>query len=142
MSSKIPARYCRRHRVKQASVARRLIFAGAPSIIIEMQSIRLGSAVCVLGLICCLGTGCGSIPHDVGLAERCADIMQRAFSSATIEIGKSDVSATSLTTIVARVEGIRSDIPPEGPVRRDLAVECQFDNNILTGFRWTAGPQH
>jgi hypothetical protein len=68
--------------------------------------------------------------------------MQRAFSSATIEIGKSDVSATSLTTIVARVEGIRSDIPPEGPLRRDLAVECQFDNNILTGFRWTAGPQN
>jgi hypothetical protein len=25
---------------------------------------------------------------------------------------------------------------------RDLAVECQFDNNILTGFRWTAGPLH
>jgi hypothetical protein len=98
--------------------------------------------VCVLGLICCLGTRCSSIPHDVGLAERCADIMQRAFPSATIEIGKSDVSATSLTTIVARVEGIRSDIPPEGPLRRDLAVECQFDNNILTGFRWTAGPQH
>jgi hypothetical protein len=119
-----------------------LIFAGAPSIIIEMQSIRLGSAVCVLGLICCLGAGCGSIPHDVGLAERCADIMQRAFPSATIEIGKSDASATSLTTIVARVEGIRSDIPPEGSLRRDLAVECQFDNNILTGFRWTAGPAH
>ena len=108
----------------------------------EMQSIRLGSAVCVLGLVCCLGTGCGSIPHDVGLAERCADIMQRAFPSAMIEIGKSEASATGLTTIIARVEGIRSDIPPEGPLRRDLAVECQFDNNILTGFRWTAGPLH
>ena len=68
--------------------------------------------------------------------------MQGAFPSATIEIGKSEASATSLTTIVARVEGIRSDIPPEGPQRRDLAVECQFDNKILTGFRWTAGPLH
>ena len=107
-----------------------------------MRSIRSGSAVCVLGLVCCLGPGCGSIPHDVGVAGRCADIMQRAFPSATIEIGKSEASATSLTTIIAQVDGIRSDIPPEGPLRRDLAVECQFDNNILTGFRWTAGPLH
>jgi hypothetical protein len=83
-----------------------------------------------------------SIPRDVGLAARCADIMQLAFPSANIEIGKSEASATSLTTIVARVEGIRSDMPPEGPLARDLAVECQFDNNILTGFRWTAGPLH
>jgi hypothetical protein len=89
--------------------------------------------------LCSLCTGC-SITHNVGLAERCADIMQRAFPSATIEIGKSEASATSLTTIIGRVEGVRSDIPPEGPPRRDLAVECQFDNNILTGFRWTAGP--
>ena len=84
---------------------------------------------------------CG-IPHDSGLAGSCADIMQRAFPSATIKIGKSEASATGLTTIVARVEGVRSDIPPEGPLTRDLAVECQFDNNILTVFRWTAGPLH
>jgi hypothetical protein len=107
-----------------------------------MRSLRSGSAACILGLVCCLDTGCDSIPHDVGLAGRCADIMQRAFPSATIEIGKSGASATGLTSIVARVEGVRSDIPPEGPLTRDLAVECQFDNNILTGFRWTAGPLH
>ena len=68
--------------------------------------------------------------------------MQRAFPSATIEIGKSEAAASGLTTIVARVEGIRSDVPPEGPLRRDLAVECQFDSNILTAFRWTTGPLH
>ena len=67
-------------------------------------------------------------------------MMQLAFPSANIEIGKSEASATSLTTIVARVEGTRSNIPPEGPLMRNLAVECQFDNNILTAFRWTAGP--
>jgi hypothetical protein len=100
-----------------------------------------GSAATVLGLICCLGASCG-VTRDVGLAGRCADIMQRAFPSATIEIGKSEASATSLTTIVASVEGIRSDMPPEGPLTRDLAVECKFDNNILTDFRWTAGPLH
>jgi hypothetical protein len=25
-------------------------------------------------------------------------------------------------------------------VARDVAVECRFEDNILTGFRWTAGP--
>ena len=106
-----------------------------------MRHLQCGPAALVLGLVCCLGTGC-SIPRDVGLGGRCADIMQRAFPSAAIEIGKSEASATSLTTIIARVEGVRSDMPPEGPLTRDLAVECQFDNNILTGFRWTAGPLH
>jgi hypothetical protein len=100
-----------------------------------------GSAATVLGLVCCIGAGCG-VTRNVGLAGRCADIMQRAFPSANIEIGKSEASATSLTTIVARVEGIRGDTPPEGPLTRDLAVECQFDSNILTGFHWTADPLH
>ncbi len=68
--------------------------------------------------------------------------MQRAFPSATIEIGKTEASATSLTTIVAHVEGVRSDMPAAGPLAHELAVECRFDNNILTGFRWTAGPEH
>ena len=105
-----------------------------------MRSRFSGWAGCLLGLVCVLGSGC-SVVQD-GLAGRCADIMQRAFPSASIDIGKSEASATGLTSIVARVEGVRSDIPPEGPLTRDLAVECQFDNNILTGFRWTAGPLH
>lgn len=66
--------------------------------------------------------------------------MRLAFPIATIEITKSQASATSLTTIIAVVEGSRSDMPPEGPLARDLAVECRFDDNILTAFRWTAGP--
>ena len=68
--------------------------------------------------------------------------MQRAFPSASIEVGKSDTSATGLTTIVAHVEGTRTDMPAGGPLTRDLAVECRFEDNILTGFRWTAGPEH
>ena len=106
-----------------------------------MRHFRLRPAALALWVVCSLSTGCG-ISRDVGLAGRCADVMQRAFPSADIEIGKSEASATSLTTIVARVEGVRGDAPPEGPLTRDLAVECQFDNNILTGFRWTAGPLH
>jgi hypothetical protein len=99
----------------------------------------LGSAATVLSLVCCVSAGCG-VTRDVGLAARCADIMQLALPTANIEIGKGETSATSLTTIVARVEGTRSDMPPEGPLMRNLAAECQFDSNILTAFRWTAGP--
>jgi hypothetical protein len=33
-------------------------------------------------------------------------------------------------------------LPPGAPLPQDLAVECRFDENILTGFRWTAGPAH
>jgi hypothetical protein len=87
----------------------------------------------------CVCAGCGVTP-EVGLAERCADIMRHAYPSATIDITKRDASATSLTTIIATVEGMRPDVDPDGPLVRDLAVECRFDENVLTGFRWTRGP--
>jgi hypothetical protein len=106
-----------------------------------MRQLRPGLSAITLGLVCFIGAGCG-VSRDVGLAGRCADIMQRAFPSADIQIGKSEASATGLTTIVARVEGVRGDMPPDGPLAHELAVKCQFDNNILTGFRWTAGPLH
>ena len=93
----------------------------------------------MLAGLCSLAAGC-NIPHDTGLAERCADVMRRAYPSATIEITKSEGTATTLTTIIARVEGSRTHMPPDGPLPRDLAVECRFDENVLTGFRWTAGP--
>ncbi len=95
-------------------------------------------AAAFLAALCSLAAGCG-IP-TIGLADRCADVMRRAYPSATIEITKSEAAATTLTTIIARVEGSRTDKPPDGPLLRDLAVECRFDENVLTGFRWTAGP--
>lgn len=103
-----------------------------------LPSATAGAGLC---LASSLVTGCGGV-RDVGLAERCAEIMQLAFPSAALEIGKSDAVATSLTAIVAHVEGTRTDMPAGGPLARDLAVECRFDNNILTGFRWTAGSEH
>ena len=93
----------------------------------------------MLAILCSEPAGCG-IQRDIGLAERCADIMRRAYPSAAIEITKSEASPTSLTAIIARVEGVRSDIPEGSPLRRDLSVECRFDENVLTGFQWTAGP--
>ena len=103
-----------------------------------LPSATAGAGLCLVGA---LVTGCAGV-RDIGLAERCAEIMQLAFPSSAIEIGKSDAAATSLTTIVAHVEGTRTDMPAGGPLVRDLAVECRFDNNILTSFRWTAGPEH
>ncbi len=88
-----------------------------------------------------VAAACG-IPRDVGLAERCANIMRGAYPSAAIDITKTEATATSLTTIVATAEGVRTDVPPGAPLPQDLAVECRFDENILTGFRWTAGPTH
>ena len=66
--------------------------------------------------------------------------MRRAYPNAPIDITKSEASATSLTTIIAKTEGVRTDLPADSPAPHDLAVECRFDENILTGFRWTAGP--
>ena len=68
--------------------------------------------------------------------------MRRAYPSAAIDVTKTEATATSLTTIVANAEGVRTDVPAGAPVPRDLAVECRFDENIMTGFRWTAGPTH
>ena len=95
----------------------------------------------VFGSLCCLDAGCSLVPSG-GMADRCADLMQRAYPGADIDVTKREAAATSITTIVAKVEGVRSDTPPGGLAPRHLAVECRFDSDILTGFRWTAGPLH
>jgi hypothetical protein len=104
-----------------------------------MPAYRQASTVLICAALCSGGMAC-AVPRDVGFAERCVDIMRRAYPSAAIDVTKTQASATSLTTIVAEAEGARTDLPPGAPLARDLAVECRFDENILTGFRWTAGP--
>jgi hypothetical protein len=106
-----------------------------------MRSARQAPAAVVLAILSWGVVGCG-IPRDIGLAERCAEIMRRAYPIAAIEVMKSDAVATSLTTIMARVDAVRADLPEGAPQTRALAVECRFDENVLTGFRWTSGPQH
>jgi hypothetical protein len=101
----------------------------------QASTALLGAGLCSVAAACV-------VPRDVGTAERCADIMRRAYPSAVIDITKTEASATSLTTIVANAEGVRTNVPPGAPVPNDLAVECRFDENIMTGFRWTAGPTH
>ena len=83
--------------------------------------------------------GCHLAPQG-GMADRCADIMTAAYPGADIEVTKREASVTSLTRIVARVEGHRKNLPSNPPIARRLAVECTFDNNVLTGFHWTSGP--
>ena len=107
-----------------------------------MAVFRQASTSLLCAVLCSLAAACGGIPRDVGLAERCADIMRRAYPSAAIDITKSEATATSLTTIVAKAEGVRTDLQPGAALPQDLGVECRFDENILTGFRWTAGPTH
>jgi hypothetical protein len=101
-----------------------------------------GAFKLLLALAFCL-EGCGPARHFVpegGMAERCADFMTKAFPGADIEISKSEATATSLTTIVAKVEGVRTNLPAHAPQARFVAVECRFENGVLTGFRWTKGP--
>jgi hypothetical protein len=107
-----------------------------------MPAFRQASTALLSAALCCVAAACGGIPRDVGLGERCADIMRRAYPNAAIDITKTEATATSLTTIVAKAEGVRTDVPPGAPMPQDLAVECRFDENVLTGFRWTAGPTH
>jgi hypothetical protein len=106
-----------------------------------MPTFRQASTALLCVALCSVAAAC-VIPRDVGLAERCADIMRRAYPGAAIDITKTEATATSLTAIVAKAEGVRTDVPPGAPAPPDLAVECRFDENILTGFRWTAGPTH
>jgi hypothetical protein len=106
-----------------------------------MPTFRQASTALPCVALCSVVAAC-AVPRDLGLAERCADIMRRASPSAAIDITKSEATATSLTTIIAKAEGVRADVPPGAPVPHDLAVECRFDDNVLTGFRWTAGPTH
>jgi hypothetical protein len=106
-----------------------------------MPTFRQASTALPCVALCSVVAAC-AVPRDLGLAERCADIMRRAYPSAAIDTTKSEATATSLTTIIAKAEGVRADVPPGAPVPHDLAVECRFDQNVLTGFRWTAGPTH
>jgi hypothetical protein len=106
-----------------------------------------GTAALALAAISALLIGCGLGQRLVearsgGLADRCADFMTDAFPSADIRITKREAANAGIDTIVAHVEGTRKDVPQDVPLARDLAVECRFTDNVLTGFRWTAGPLH
>jgi hypothetical protein len=105
-----------------------------------MIRVRRGCAALTVAFLCFAATACHLVPEG-GMADRCADLMQSAYPGIDIDITKREAAATSLTTIVAHVEGNRTNLPPNSTIARHLAVECKFDNEVLTGFRWTAGPK-
>ena len=115
---------------------------------VAMRQISILAALAVTSLV----AGCGW-SHDLkkevtadttSLADRCGEIMQKAMPFAEIDIGERSSAATGLRTIIAKVTGKRTDMPDNSRVERDLAVECTFEDTVLTAFRWTKGgpPQH
>ncbi|MGO8915846.1 MAG: hypothetical protein ACLQJR_08060 [Stellaceae bacterium] len=74
---------------------------------------------------------------------RCGEFMQQAFPGGDITVTKTavvPVETQSIATIVAAAEGTRKNVAPNGVPLREVAVECRFNEGILTGFRWTKGP--
>jgi hypothetical protein len=102
-----------------------------------------------LAFICLAATlaGCGFAervnPGSLGLADRCAQVMQVAIPYADIDIGKRTSQNKGVSTIVAHVEGARTDHPNQEGLARDLAADCEFYNNALVGFHLTGvGAEH
>jgi hypothetical protein len=69
--------------------------------------------------------------------------MQQAFPGGGIEVTKTALvpeATRSIATSVVAAQGSRKEVAPGSMPLRDVAVECRFDDGILTGFRWTKGP--
>ena len=79
------------------------------------------------------------VPDTVSLADRCAEIMKKAMPFAEIDIGDRASQSPDVRTIVAQVQGTRTDMAGNTQVDRDLAVECTYVDGVLTGFHWTKG---
>ncbi len=81
--------------------------------------------------------------REQSLTDRCADLMEQAFPGGDIEVTKTavvPVETQSIATVVVAAEGTRKKVAPSGVPLGEVAVECRFDEGILTGFRWTKGP--
>jgi hypothetical protein len=99
---------------------------------------------CVLMLASCqrmstLGFDTQSAFGSVSLAERCVDIMHRAFPEGGFDINSRRVKVEGNAAVVG-IAATRDAVPANGLYAREVGVECRFENGILTGFRWTAGP--
>ena len=100
-----------------------------------------GRGLVVAALLASLGA-CGL--REASLSDRCGEAMQAAFPGGKIKVTKAEVAAdpqgASVTSMLAKVAGQRRNVAEGGVVARDVAVECRFEDNVLTGFRWTQGP--
>jgi hypothetical protein len=90
--------------------------------------------------------GCGEVGFDtkmalgsVSMVDRCGDFMNRAFPNGDIDVIGSHI-ATDTQGALVTVQGLRKDVAENSPYARSVAVECHYQNGVLTGFRWIAGP--
>ncbi|HEX6842033.1 MAG TPA: hypothetical protein VF113_10895 [Stellaceae bacterium] len=78
------------------------------------------------------------------MSGRCGEMMEAAFPGGKIKVTKAEVTAdpegSSVTSMIAKMSGQRQNVAEGDVVARDVAAECHFQDNILTGFRWTQGP--
>jgi hypothetical protein len=115
--------------------------AGAMGLSLSRKARGLSIAALLALAALALG-GCGL--REASLSDRCGEMMRDAFPSGKIKVTKADVAGdpagASVTSMVAAVSGVRRNVAEGDVLARDVAVECRFEDNILTGFRWTAGP--
>jgi hypothetical protein len=78
-------------------------------------------------------------PDTVSLADRCAAVMQAAIPYADIDIGDRTSQNKGVNTILAHVEGRRTDHPKDEGMARDLAADCEFNDIVLVSFHLTGG---
>ena len=76
---------------------------------------------------------------SVSMVDRCSDFMSRAFPDGDIDVVGSHVD-TGMQSALVTVQGVRKGVPDNSSYARNVAVECRFEDGILTGFRWVAGP--
>lgn len=86
-----------------------------------------------------LGFDTQSAFGSVSLADRCTDLMHRAYPNAELDVTNSHVSVEGNAATVL-VAATRNGVSAKSGYAREIGVECRFESNILTGFRWTAGP--
>src|SRR5690348_14868093 len=112
--------------------------ATGPSLSHKGRGFAIAGAL-LLGLLL---SACGL--REQSLSDRCGDMMQAAFPGGKVKVTKTEVAAdpqgASVTSMIATVDGRRGNVAEGDVVARDVGVECHFQDNILTGFRWTRGP--
>jgi len=78
--------------------------------------------------------GCGL--RDRGLADRCADVLRDAWPGRVAVTSQQLSGSNDLATMTATAAGNVSWVSG-GP--HEVGIECTFQNNVLSGIRWTAG---
>jgi hypothetical protein len=104
---------------------------------------RYGLQLLCSALLYLLLAGCAIRRDELGFSGRCAAFMQQAAPAGDITVTKErafDDTAQNFDTVVAEVQGVRSNGRSGADAGRGLAARCQFYNGILTRFRWTVDP--